>query len=98
MITGSRDGRNNRKRPEVKHLTMEKNGIHVNGSIPSAASETADIPKELAQLRVRLSEIASIMRRVHGRESGEARLTEDVSAAVQRLEAQLLGCASAKFE
>jgi hypothetical protein len=74
---------------------MEKNGIQVNGAGTSSHSE---LMKELAQLRVRLAEIASILRRAHGSESIETRLTEDVSASVQRLEAQLCGCPSAHFE
>jgi hypothetical protein len=77
---------------------MEKNGVHVNGSAPVQQAITAEVTKELAQLRGRLAEIASTMRRIHGRESEEARLTEEVSAAVQRLEARLLGCPNAKFE
>jgi hypothetical protein len=77
---------------------MEKNGIHQNGASPVPQTNTGEIVKELAQLRARLAEIGSTMRGTYGRESVEARLTEDVSAAVQRLEARLLGCTSAQFE
>jgi hypothetical protein len=77
---------------------MEKNGMHVNGAAPVQQPATTEVTKELAHLRARLAEIASTMRRMHGQESVEARLTEDVSAAVQKLEASLLGCSSAHFE
>ena len=77
---------------------MEKNGVHLNGTGPLQQTATTELTKELAQLRSRLAEIASTMRRMHGQESVEARLTEDVSAAVQKLEAKLLGCPTALFE
>ncbi len=77
---------------------MEKSGSNVNGVVPAEQAPTAELAKELSQLRARLAEIASMLRRSYGRESVEAKLTEDVSASVQRLEAQVLGCPSAKFE
>ena len=77
---------------------MEKNGMYVNGVAPEQPSPTVEVTKELAQLRARLAEIASMLRGVYGRESVEAKLAKDVSASVQRLEAQLLGCPSARFE
>jgi hypothetical protein len=76
---------------------MEKNGLHVNGT-PETQSKSNELIKELAQLRARLAEIASTLRETYGRESIEVRLAEDVSASVQRLEAQLAGCTSARFE
>ena len=77
---------------------MEKNGMHMNGNAPVPQSQSAELMKELAQLRARLAEIASLLRHSYGRESAEAKLAEDVSASVQRLEAQLAGCTSARFE
>ena len=77
---------------------MEKNGVHLNGASSAPQTNTGEIVKELAHLRARLAEIASTMRGTYGRESVEARLTEDVSAAVQRLEARLLNCPAAQFE
>jgi len=77
---------------------MEKNGVHADRVPAVPGTETADVAKELARLRARLAEIASMMRRIHGRQSKEVQLAEEVSAAVQRLESQLLGCPSAQFE
>ncbi len=77
---------------------MEKNGAHLNGAKPVPPANSGEIVKELAQLRARLAEIASTMRGSYGRESIEAKLTEDVSAAVQRLEARLLNCPTAEIE
>ena len=74
-----------------------KNGIHANE--PSAQqAQSAELAKELAQLRARLAEIASMLRNSHGRDSMEVQLAGEISAAVQRLEAQLAGCVSARFE
>lgn len=69
---------------------MEKNG--------SAANAPEELLKELAGLRARFAEIASTLRRGHGLESSEARLAEEAAIAVQKLEAQLAGCVSARFE
>jgi hypothetical protein len=77
---------------------MEKNGMHLSGVNPASQVNIGEIAKELAQMRARLAEIASTMRGAYGRDSVEVKLTQDVSAAVQRLEARLLGCASAQFE
>jgi hypothetical protein len=77
---------------------MEKNDIHVNGVFPATQPNTGEIVKELAQLRARLAEVASTMRGAYGRENVEVRLTQDVAAAVQRLEARLLNCPTAQFE
>ena len=76
---------------------MERNGIHGNGS-PEPQSKSHELMKELAQLRARMAEITSTLRQTYGRESVEVRLAENVSASVQRLEAQLAGCTSARFE
>jgi hypothetical protein len=77
---------------------MEKNGMHVNGAAPVQHSQSGELMKELAQLRARLAEIASMLRHDYGPESVEAKLAENISASVQRLEAQLAGCTSAQFE
>ena len=69
-----------------------------NETAPLQDAGPEELTKELAQLRGRLAEIASMMRRSHGPDSVEVRLTEDVSAAVQRLQSRLLGCPSAHFE
>ena len=68
------------------------------GAAPVPHGQSAELMKELAQLRARMAEIASTLRHTYGRESVEAKLAEDVSASVQRLEAQLAGCTSARFE
>lgn len=65
---------------------------------PSQDARPEELTKELAELRGRLAEIASMLRRLHGPESLEVRLTEDVSAAIQRLQSRLLGSPSAHFE
>ena len=77
---------------------MEKNGTHLNGAKPVPQASTGEVVKELAELRARLAEIAAPMRGSYGRESVEARLTEDVSVAVQRLEARLHNCPTPEIE
>lgn len=72
---------------------MEKNG--------QAASHTrlhAELLKDLGGVRTRLAEIASALRREHAPESTEVRLAEEAALAVQKLEAQISGCVSARFE
>jgi hypothetical protein len=76
---------------------MGKNGSTVNGA-GAGPSSNQELLKELAELRARFAEISSELRREHGMESAEVRLSEDVSHAIQCLEAQLAGCPSARFE
>ncbi len=83
---------------KVKDIVIEKIPADANSAATVDQAGHQDVIKELARLRARLAEIASIMRGSHGLTSVEARLTEDVSSAVQRLEARLLGCSSAQFE
>jgi hypothetical protein len=79
--------------------------MHKNGSQPVHdtlagvdAPPVAALRKELGQLRARLAEIASMLRQTYGAESVEAGLAAEISAAVQRLEAQISGCPSARIE
>ena len=68
------------------------------GSAASSTKAHEELLKELAGLRTRFAEVASSLRRDYGMESTEVRLAEDAAIAVQRLEAQLSGCVSARFE
>ena len=81
---------------------MENNGMPADAAGPALPAPSvelaAELAKELAQLRARLAEIASMLRNTYGTESVEAQLAGDISAAVQRLEARLAGCVSARFE
>ena len=77
---------------------MDKNGTPASGVEPALPAPSGELLKELAQLRARLAEIASMLRNTYGSESVEAQLAGDISAAVQRLEARLAGCVSARFE
>ena len=77
---------------------MEKNAVEPGSTPAGLQAAMSEIAKELGQLRARLAEIGSTMRRTYGSESVEAALTEDVSKAVQRLEARLLGCPTAEIE
>lgn len=75
---------------------MEKNGA-APGSTSVLVEPQAEVAKELSQLRARFAELSADLRRSCGTESPEVRLAEGVSAAIQRLEAQLGGCVTAVF-
>jgi hypothetical protein len=77
---------------------MENNGMPADAAGPAPPAQPVELAKELAQLRARLAEIASMLRNTYGSESIEAQLAGEISAAVQRLEARLAGCVSAHFE
>ena len=76
---------------------MDKSGAQINGA-PAEQVPNAELAKELSQLRARLAEIASTLRRSYGSDSVEVQLAQQVSASVQRLEARLLSCPTAHFE
>jgi hypothetical protein len=76
---------------------VDKNGSTLNGA-GASAYRSQELLKELSELRARFAEISSALRREHGPDSAEVRLSESVSHAIQCLEAQVAGCPSAHFE
>jgi hypothetical protein len=81
---------------------MHKNGISNNAgasTAPEADSAEVDaIRKELGRLRTQVAEIASTVRTTYGAESPASKLVKEVSASIQRLEAHVSGCLSARIE